>query len=127
MVWGQPEATYKKLKKGYDAAKTPIRIWKADNHLAARYNPTSGWLYTDWAKWNTALYPGAGAFSNSPLGGIPLVFYSNGWSNDTAHAHAPGGNWTFAPGDEKGPMGVVLGHPSPKIKPQGGTCALYMT
>jgi hypothetical protein len=71
MVWGQPEAIYKKLKEGYDAAKIPVRMWEPDNHLAARYKSSSGWTYLDWTQWNTTLYPSAGAFPNNSLGGIP--------------------------------------------------------
>ena len=89
-MWGKPEDIYLALKAGYDAARIPIRGWEPDNNFNVTYFEPKNWKGVDLKRWNTTLYPSDGAgfvakLQTTTAEPLAMVYYTNGFTEETAH------------------------------------------
>ena len=83
-VWGVPEDIYLALKRGYDAARIPVRGWEPDNNFVVDYYQPESWTGNDLRVWNATLYPSGARGFVEKLGNLSMVYYTNGFGDDTA-------------------------------------------
>ena len=87
-IWGQPEAIFSALHKGYAALKIPVVQWEVDSNMipGAPTPWAGGWCWNRWGEFNYSLYPSGGNFSANAVGGAPVAFYVSSFCQDNAHA-----------------------------------------
>ena len=106
--WGQPEAIFRALYKGYKALGVPVVQWEVDSNMVpgTPEHWCGGWCWYDWRHFNLTLYPSGGSFSKNVVGGAPMAYYVSAFCQHNAHI-AEGYRFVNVTG--VGPAGVA--HP----------------
>lgn len=111
--WGQPEAIFRALYKGYKAQGIPVVQWEVDSNMipGVPEHWSGGWCWKDWRHFNLSLYPSGGGFSENAVGGAPMAYYVSAFCQNNVHTTE---GYRFVNVTGIGPAGVA--HPEDACK-----------